>query len=291
MSSASKIAMAALDRSLRRRFGTTPRASLVLGWVGLALVGTAACTPKLPPPQTAAKKPNSPETSTAEPAPPGSANQTQAPEAAQPPTPAGNGTLIVIDPGEPDSDRPPSLVEASKREKERKAQAGKPVAVITDENLPRLAKKGQITFADLSKLKTAEKTETPDATTLEQERYWRGRARTIRQRWRDALDEGVTLERQAADLRRKFYAEADPFRRDGEIKPSWDRTLDRLRLTKERADAAKKELDDLLEEGRRAGALPGWLREGAELEPEPPAPPKTTAEAIEPPELKPKDEM
>ena len=51
--------------------------------------------------------------------------------------------------------------------------------------------------------------------------------------------------------------------------------------------AAKAELEAFLEEGRRAGALPGWLREGAEQEPE-------TAEtdvalpgeAIEPPVLK-----
>ncbi len=199
--------------------------------------------------------------------------------------------MIIIDAGDSDADSRPSLVEASKREKERKATAGKSVAVITNETLPKMAKKGQLTFADLSKPKAGENPPAGEVASAEQQQYWSGRALAIRQRWRDAVDEGANLERQAADLRRRFYAESDPFRRDGEIKPSWDRTLDRIRLAKERADAAKKELGEFLEEGRRAGALPGWLREGAELEPEPPAPPKTTAEAIEPPILQPKDEM
>src|SRR6185295_7218570 len=246
--------------------------------VAAALFGGTACTPALPPPQTPPKKADA--VPAAAPA-PDSATKSAADPASSPPP--HDATLIVIDPGDPDAGARPSLVEASKREKERKAQGGKSVVVINDETLPKLAKKGQLTFADLSKTKAGEKPSAGDGASIEQEQYWRGRARAIRQRWRDAVDEGTDLERQAADLRRKFYAEADPFRRDGEIKPNWDRTLDRLRLAKERADAAKKEVGDLLEEGRRAGALPGWLREGAELEPEPPAPPKTTVEAIEPP--------
>lgn len=256
--------------------------------VAIALAGGAACTPPLPPPQTPPKKPDPAPASAPAAEPAGSVGSNAASADSPPPHDA---TLIVIDPGDPDADSHPSLVEASKREKERKAKGIKSVAVITDETLPKLAKKGQLTFADLAKTKAGEKPSVQNETSIEQEQYWRGRARALRQRWRDAVDEGVDLERQAAEYRRKFYAEADPFRRDGEIKPSWDRTLDRLRLARERADAAKKELGEFLEEGRRAGALPGWLREGAELEPAPPAPPKTTADAIEPPIYKPKDEM
>jgi hypothetical protein len=273
--------MAGADRPPRRPSGLGGLPATLV-----ALVLASACTPSLPPPQTPPKKPE--PAPAASPAAGDEAGSAAAPASSPPPHDA---TLIVIDPGDPDSSSQPSLVEASKREKERKAQGSKSVAVITDETLPKLAKKGQLTFADLSKTKAGEKPPAADLASIEQEQYWRGRARAIRQRWRDAVDEGADLERQAAEFRRKFYAESDPFRRDGEIKPSWDRTLDRLRLAKERADAAKKELGDFLEEGRRAGALPGWLREGAELEPEPPAPPKTTAEAIEPPILNPKDEM
>lgn len=288
-SSASKIAMAGADRLPRGHFLAPglPAFRFGLGLSALAALALAACTPPLPPPQTPAKKSDpAPAAAPAEPAP-----AVAAPAASAPVRGARDATLIVIDPGDSEADSRPSLVEASKREKERKAKGGKSVAVITDETLPKLAKKGQLTFADLSKSKPGEKPADEGAASIEQEPYWRGRARAIRQRWRDAVDEGTDLERQAAEFRRKFYAESDPFRRDGEIKPSWDRTLDRLRLAKERADAAKKELGEFLEEGRRAGALPGWLREGAELEPQPPAPPKTTTEAIEPPILNPKDEM
>jgi len=283
-SSASKIAMAGADRPPRRPSGLGGLPATLVALVLVLTTGGTACTPKLPPPQTPPKKPD--PAPAAAPTDPGSA------VAASPAAPAHDATLIVIDPGDSDAESHPSLVEASKREKARKAKGGKSVAVITDETLPKMAKKGQLTFADLAKPKNGEKPPaSADVASIEQEQYWRGRARAIRQRWRNAVDEGADLERQAADYRRKFYAESDPFRRDGEIKPSWDRTLDRLRLAKERADAAKKELGEFLEEGRRAGALPGWLREGAELEPEPPAPPKTTVEAIEPPIFNPKDEM
>ena len=51
------------------------------------------------------------------------------------------------------------------------------------------------------------------------------------------------------------------------IKPEWDRTLDRLHEARRTIDRAQEQLDLALEEGRIAGALPGWLRHGEELEP------------------------
>ena len=272
-------------RGGRRTGLRAPRGGAALvATLAISALAATACTPKLPPPQTPPPKVESPPKAEAE------TPDTPAAATVPPAAPVRDSTLIVIDPGDSETGSRPSLVEASRREKERKAQAGKPIAVITNETLPKLAKKGQITFADLSKPKAGEKPPVEDIAAAEQEQAWRARGLAIRQRWRAALDEAADLERQAADLRRRFYAESDPFRRDGEIKPSWDRTLDRIRLAKERAEATQKELGEFLEEGRRAGALPGWLREGAELEPEPPAPPKTTVEAIEPPILQPKDE-
>jgi hypothetical protein len=119
------------------------------------------------------------------------------------------------------------------------------------------------------------------------EAYWRGRAKDVRVRWRQAVDEIGTLEKKAADLRWQFYAEDDPAVRDQQIKPEWDRVLDDLRRARQDARAFEGELADLMEEGRRDGALPGWLGEGVELEPEP-APSRDRGEAqpadsIEPP--------
>ncbi len=42
-----------------------------------------------------------------------------------------------------------------------------------------------------------------------------------------------------------------------------------LEAAKRRVVEKERELEAFVEEGRRAGALPGWLREGIELEPKP----------------------
>jgi hypothetical protein len=159
-----------------------------------------------------------------------------------------------------------TLVEAAKAERERRAHATEPVAVITDKTLPHLPK-GQLTFAEPSKKKAGAVTAGGESTDLHGEQYWRGRALEIRTRWKKTADEVKELEQSAAGWRRRFYAENDPYARDSQIKPEWDRVLDRLGKARSEVESVQKELTDFLEEGRRAGALPGWLREGAELEP------------------------
>ena len=77
----------------------------------------------------------------------------------------------------------------------------------------------------------------------------------------------VELEKEAEGLRTRFYAEDDPVRRDREVKPAWDRALDLLDEARRTVARAQERLAELQDEGRRAGAMPGWLREGMELEP------------------------
>lgn len=183
-----------------------------------------------------------------------------------------DGTTIVVagslNDG-PSADDPRSaLLRASEREKSRRSRSATPVAVINDENLASMAQGARVTVGSAPELDQ----ETEDAVKLseemkEQEIYWRTRARDVRQEWRDAYDSIAELESQAQDLRTRFYAEDDPVRRDREIKPAWDRTLDRLDEARRSIDRAKEKLAQIQNEGRRAGALPGWLREGAELQP------------------------
>ena len=45
------------------------------------------------------------------------------------------------------------------------------------------------------------------------------------------------------------------------IKPAWDRTLRELEDARRELAEAEKDLSDLPEKARRAGALPGWIRE------------------------------
>jgi hypothetical protein len=105
------------------------------------------------------------------------------------------------------------------------------------------------------------------ADTSAEERYWRSRALDIRQRWRRAYDDVPRLEGEVERLRTAFYSEDDPVRRDRQVKPLWDRALDRLQEARDEVERSREELELLLAEGKAAGALDGWLREGNELEP------------------------
>lgn len=194
---------------------------------------------------------------------------------------------MVVDPGDDSANHPKSLVEAAREERDRRSHAGEPVAVITNKSLPH--SKGQLTYAQPKasrekpdgKAAGKEKTKTG----VRDEAYWRQRGLEIRQRWRQAADEVPKLEQEVADWRRRFYSEGDPALRDAQVKPEWDRALDRLQHKKTEVEATQHELEAYLEEGRQGGALPGWLREGADLEPTPPTPPSAPTDAIEPPQL------
>ena len=237
--------------------------------------------PKAPPP--------------AKPTPAAAPTTTPAPAAAKPPVqvaePIRDDAAVVVDPGTKDDGQPATLAEAAKAERERRARAGKPVAVITDKTLPQYARKGQITVADPKEKKGAATPAAPvpegQQEPVRDEQYWRNRALEIRLRWRQAADDVKDLEQRSTELRQRFYAETDSFVRDNQVKPEWDRVLDRLRQAKTEVIEARQDLERLDEDGRAAGALPGWLREGQEQEPEPDTereklPP---AQSIEPPVL------
>lgn len=202
--------------------------------------------------------------------------------------PARDDKPVVVDAGAEEEGGPLSLVEAARAEKERRARAGEPIAVITDKTLPHYASKGQITVADPNQPdKQAAPVPTVGEPAVRDEHYWRSRALEIRLRWRQAADEVGELEQRSAELRQQFYREDDPFIRDNRIKPDWDRVLDRLRQARLDVEAARKELGEFLEEGRRAEALPGWLREGEGEEPKDEAAKqeRQPAQSIEPPVL------
>jgi hypothetical protein len=233
-------------------------------WLGLGVAAVVACTgsprPAAPPPAPTASEMEAAEPAAAEPPPPA---------VVEPRTPAPR---VVIEPAEPEPDTQPTLAEAAQRERERRRLAGEPIAVINDANLQDHAI-GQLTFIDDSSAPAAEESSgegSPDDGPDEQ--YWRDRVRTIRQRWADVAAEVPELEERAAELRRRFYETDDAYYRDSRIKPAWDRAIDLISQARAEAEAHRLELQDALEEGRRAGALPGWLREGVELEPEPAEP-------------------
>jgi hypothetical protein len=246
---------------------------LLCGALLLIPLAGAACTGIRPPvtrsaksqppseAETAAKKPPDPDalppSHTPEPVPEPTTTSNPAPA----PKPPSGRAVDVVDPG--GDSGPVSLVQAAKTEKERRSHSGEPVAIITDKTLPHLPK-GQLTYASPGKKTAAAK---GGADAARDQKYWSDRALDIRSRWRKAADEVKELQAASAGWRRRFYAENDPYVRDSQVKPEWDRVLDRLGKARTEVEDTKKELEDFLEEGRQAGALPGWLREGAEVEP------------------------
>lgn len=233
----------------------------------LLAAGLVACSGG-PKPESAATVPASlPQTAAPAPA---TAPPPSPPAPTPPPslTPRRDTTLIVIDDPQAEED-PTSLVEAARRAREERGMAEPSRVVITNENLSELAT-GQVTMANPESSadgEVAEDSEAPTTGNLRED-YWRQGVLDLRRRLRQATDETEELDGQIARLRTRFYAEDDPYVRDGQIKPAWDEALERQRQTREELVATRRELEEFLERGRREGALPGWLREGIELEPE-----------------------
>ena len=209
-----------------------------------------------------------------------------APQATDTPAPKQRSvSAVVVDQEAEGEGTPATLIEASRAEKERRAHAGRPATVINDKTLPRYARKGQITVMDPKKGKKGAIASPPasaSADELRDEQYWRSRARDIRERWRQAADDAKELEQKSAELRQKFYLENDLFVRDNRIKPEWDWVLDRLRQARLDADASRQELSEFLDQGRAAGVMPGWLREGEEDEPKDPDTARKKKDALPP---------
>lgn len=254
-----------------------------------AVIDTVADEPETTveaPPPPPASEPTPEPISETEPvaAPPAALEPAPVPEEASEPTQPNDESVVMIDTGARDlTDRPQTLAEAARAERQRRNVADPTDIVITDKTLENYAT-GDLTVATPS---TADRERDAAIAELDKEMaareaYWRGRALEIRQAWRDAYDKIPELEEKTFQLRQAFYREDDGFYRDGEIKPAWDRAIEQLEEARLEVEARQSELATFLEEGREAGALPGWLREGIDLEPRPAEPESPIVEPGEP---------
>ncbi|HVO50164.1 MAG TPA: hypothetical protein VMV60_04170 [Thermoanaerobaculia bacterium] len=92
------------------------------------------------------------------------------------------------------------------------------------------------------------------------EAEWRGMMNHAQALVADGDQRVKDLETKSRQLENDFYAQSDGYRRDGVIKPAWDKAREELAKARTDLEAARKSLDDLSEEARRSGAPPGWLR-------------------------------
>ncbi len=155
--------------------------------------------------------------------------------------------------------------EARKDQKPKKS-----LGTITNETLHKGGSASAVTAKGPSKTpaaSAARKEPTP-APTYDVPRDDQGRSEA---QWKATMDHARSLvqdgERRVKELETKskqlendFYAQSDGYRRDGVIKPAWDKSRDELAKARVDLDAARKSLEDLSEEARRSNAPPGWLR-------------------------------
>lgn len=93
------------------------------------------------------------------------------------------------------------------------------------------------------------------------EAQWKATAAKARKRVTDDKARVAELEAATRKLENDFYAWDDGQYRDRVIKPAWDHAKSELTDAKNELAQAEKDLADLPEKARQAGAMPGWIRE------------------------------
>jgi len=165
------------------------------------------------------------------------------------------------------------VVRAAGESRGKKPAAGKSAVTISNQTLVTDPQKGRVSTSSAaappqtpaSRPLTADPA-APEAPRAEppgapSEAEWRTAARGARQRVASLKERVPQLAGEAVKLESDFYTWDDGQYRDSVIKPAWDSKLQELEAAKKELTAAEKELADLPERARKAGALPGWLRE------------------------------
>jgi hypothetical protein len=172
-------------------------------------------------------------------------------------------TPIAADPG---GQALSDVVRAAEQGRTRKEQ--KPGVSITNKSLVTDPNKGNLTTSkpkgvpvSTTVIATPSPSRELEATPAAGEAEWKERARRARQHVEDGKAHVYQLEGEAAALEKDFYRWDDGQYRDGVIKPAWDRKRAELEAARIDLAEAEKDLADLPEQARKAGALPGWIRE------------------------------
>lgn len=146
---------------------------------------------------------------------------------------------------------------------------------ITNDSLVTETDKGKLTTSDFRPAPTPEPTEKGGASadaagaaapprapsSEEREAYWRGEGRRLRELVASLRETIARLEDETRRLEADFYSWDDGSYRDRVIKPAWDKAREELTTARRELPIAEKDLADLPDRARKAGALPGWLRE------------------------------
>jgi hypothetical protein len=162
------------------------------------------------------------------------------------------------------------LVKAAKKEKERRAKT-EAKKTLTNQDIEDIRKKqpssgietaaveDETAGTDESKTASTAKKEQVDPTQTEE--YWRARKQEVNSRVSEAQTRVEQLQSEINSLTQAFYAEGDGVAQRPLIETERIERIKELEAAKEALQNARAESEGLEDEARRAGALPGWLRD------------------------------
>jgi len=171
-----------------------------------------------------------------------------------------------------------SLADLAKKEKERREQVKGESKVITNQQAARFSTGSGSTTTRAAETATPKpgsekeggtetgakpaKPESDEPTDFQgrPESYWRQTLADARRKVKELENEGNVIILKLNDLQNQFYREADGFKQQS-IQREINKTFGQQDENKEKLAAAKSDLDDLLKEARKSGALPGWLED------------------------------
>jgi hypothetical protein len=169
-----------------------------------------------------------------------------------------------------------SLADLAKQEKERREEI-KNNRVITDEDAAKYREEPEASpalpqqpsgTADSEKeggtAANKPRTDNPKAdepTDFEgrPESFWRQTMAEARQKVKDLTNEANVIVLNIADLKNQFYRTDSGFKQRGDLQREIQKSYYEQDLNRENLEKAKLELQDLENEARKSGALPGWL--------------------------------
>ena len=157
------------------------------------------------------------------------------------------------------------LVKAAKKEKERrdKVEAKK---TLTNQDIEEIRKKqlGIETTAVAGDEPAAEedkKAEKKEKDPTQSEEYWRARKEEVNQNLQEAQAKVEQLQSEINSLTTAFYAESDGVAQRPLIESERTERIKELEQAKQDLENARQQAEGLEDEARKAGALPGWIRD------------------------------
>jgi hypothetical protein len=155
----------------------------------------------------------------------------------------------------------PTLGELAKKEQERRKGQKTPAKVYTKKDLPPSPPAappsgGSSATTTPDETKQAEKKPAEDE---KDEAWWKNRINQAREEQRRNEMFAEALQTRINSLSTDFVNRDDPFQR-AKIGEDRDKAIAELARVKGDIDRAKKQIEDIEEEARKAGVPPGWLR-------------------------------